>query len=131
MFHLSARILILDDMPTMRKLISRVCAELGFVNIVEAADGIAGWEIISEEKPAVGLVLSDWDMPQCNGLDLLKRVRSSARFSKLPFVLLHTEAEKSKIPEALKAGVSNCLKKPFTAALLREHLEAVHKKGSK
>ena len=131
MFHLSTRILIIDDMPTMRKLISLVCVELGFTNIAEAVDGVAGWEMISNEKPAIGLVLSDWDMPQCNGLDLLKRVRGSARFSKLPYVLLHTEAEKEKIPDAIKAGVSDCLKKPFTAALLKDRLEVLHKKVSK
>ena len=128
MFDPKTRILVVDDMMTMRKLVSKVCKDLGFTDLTEASDGILGWEAISNANPAFGLVISDWNMPNCSGLDLLKRVRSDSRFSKLPFVMVTAEAEQHQIIEAVKSGVSNYVIKPFTADILKEKLEAVHKK---
>ena len=128
MFDLSTRILVVDDMMTMRKLVGKVCREIGFTNITEAADGALGWEQVNNASPPFGLIISDWNMPNCSGLDFLKRVRSDTRFSKLPFVLVTAEAEQHQIVEAIKAGVSNYVVKPFTGDSLKEKLEAVHKK---
>lgn len=130
MFDPSTRVLVVDDMMTMRKLVSKVCKELGFSDITEAADGAKGWEAICNANPGIGLVISDWNMPNTSGLDLLKRVRSDSRFSKLPFIMVTAEAEQHQIVEAVKAGVSNYLVKPFTPESLKEKLEAVHKKLS-
>jgi len=130
MFSLSTKVLVVDDMMTMRKLVSKVCKEIGFTDIVEAADGALGWEAVQNANPPIGLIISDWNMPNCTGLDFLKRVRGDSRFGKLPFVLVTAEAEQHQIVEAVKAGVSNYVVKPFTSDALKAKLEAVHKKMS-
>jgi len=128
MFSPNTKILVVDDMMTMRKLVSKTCKELGFTDIVEAADGALAWEAIQSANPPIGLIISDWNMPNCTGLDLLKRVRGDSRFGKLPFVMVTAEAEQHQIVEAVKSGVSNYVIKPFTGDALKEKLEAVHKK---
>ena len=128
MFDPKTRILVVDDMLTMRKLVSKVCKELGFSDITEATDGALAWQAISTASPPFGLVISDWNMPNCTGLELLKRVRGDAKFAKLPFVLVTAEAEQHQIIEAVKAGVSNYVVKPFTADGLKQKLEQVHAK---
>jgi two-component system chemotaxis response regulator CheY len=130
MFDLKTRILIVDDMMTMRKLVTKSCKEIGFEDFTEASDGREAWAAIQEANPAFGLIISDWNMPNATGLDLLKRVRGDGRFGKTPFILLTAEAEESQIIEAAKAGVSQYLVKPFTTELLRERIESVHKKMS-
>lgn len=130
MFDPNTRILIVDDMMTMRKIVAKACREIGFTDITDAADGALAWQAISEAKPPFGLIVSDWNMPNCTGLELLKRVRGDSRFSAIPFVMVTAEAEKHQLVEALKAGVSNYVIKPFTTELLKEKLEAVHKKVS-
>lgn len=128
MFDLKTRILICDDMLTMRKLVGKACKEIGFTDLIEAADGALGWEALANANPPIGLVISDWNMPNSSGLDLLKRVRSDSRFSKLPFIMVTAEAEQHQIMEAVKAGVSNYVIKPFNSETLKEKIEAVHKK---
>ena len=128
MFSLNTRILVVDDMMTMRKLVTKVCKEIGFTDITEAADGALAWEVVANANPPIGLIISDWNMPNTSGLDLLKRVRSDSRFGKTPFVLVTAEAEQHQIVEAVKSGVSNYVIKPFTSDILKEKLEAVHKK---
>ncbi len=128
MFDLSTRVLVVDDMMTMRKIVIKTCKELGFTDFTEATDGALGWQALSQAKPPIGLVISDWNMPNSTGLDLLKRVRSDSRFSKVPFLMVTAEAEQKQIVEAIKAGVSNYVIKPFTPVMLKDKLEAVHKK---
>jgi len=128
MFDPKTRILIADDMMTMRKIVGKACKEIGFTDLTEAVDGTDAWQKVTEASPSFGLIISDWNMPNASGLDLLKRVRSDSRFGKTPFVLVTAESEQSQIVEAAKAGVSNYLIKPFTAASLREKLEQVHQK---
>jgi len=128
MFDPKTRILIADDMMTMRKIVVKACKEIGFTDLTEAVDGTDAWQKVTEASPSFGLIISDWNMPNASGLDLLKRVRSDSRFGKTPFILVTAESEQSQIVEAAKAGVSNYLIKPFTAASLREKLEQVHQK---
>lgn len=131
MFTPTTRVLILDDMMTMRKIVSRACKEIGFTDIIEAADGALGWQALTQSTPPVGLVMSDWNMPNCTGLELLKRVRGDKRFTHLPFVLVTAEAEQHQIVEAVSAGVSGYIVKPFNAAALKHALEGVHQKITK
>lgn len=131
MFDLKTRVLVVDDMMTMRKLVSKCCKEIGFTDITEAADGALGWEAITNASPPIGLVISDWNMPNCTGIDLLKRVRADSRFGKTPFILVTAEAEQHQVAEALQAGVDNYVVKPFTKDSLMEKIEVVHKKYSK
>ncbi|RYZ71045.1 MAG: response regulator [Proteobacteria bacterium] len=128
MFNPNTRILIVDDMMTMRKLVAKSLKELGFSDLTEATDGANAWEKVAGASPPFGLIISDWNMPNSTGLDLLKRVRSDSRFGKTPFVLVTAEAEQHQIIEAAKAGVSNYVIKPFTTDGLRDKLEQVHKK---
>jgi two-component system chemotaxis response regulator CheY len=128
MFDLNTRVLIIDDMTTMRKIVSKACKDIGFTDIVEAVDGVKGWEALSSSTPPVGLIISDWNMPNCTGIDLLRRVRADSRFAKLPFILLTAESEGHQVAEAVKAGVDNYIVKPFTPDLLQKKLDETHKK---
>jgi len=130
MFDPKTRILIVDDMMTMRKLVAKSCKEIGFTDLTEANDGSQAWAKVGEASPPFGLIISDWNMPNASGLDLLKRVRADSRFGKTPFILVTAEAEQHQIVEAAKAGVSNYVIKPFTTDSLREKIEQVHKKLS-
>jgi two-component system chemotaxis response regulator CheY len=124
------RVLVVDDMMTMRKLVTKCCKEIGFTDFVEAADGALAFAELEKANPPIGLVISDWNMPNLTGLDFLKKVRADARFKALPFVLVTAEAEQSQVVEAVKAGVTNYVVKPFTAQILKEKLEAAHKRIS-
>ena len=128
MFDLTTHILIADDMGTMRKLVKKACADLGFKQFTEAADGALAWEALNGANPPVGVIISDWNMPNCSGLDLLKRVRGDNRFKHIPVILVTAESESHQIIEAVKAGVSGYVVKPFTAATLATKLEDAHKK---
>lgn len=128
MFDLKTKILVVDDMPTMRKIVSKTCKEIGFTEITEAADGAAAWEIFSNPESKIGLVVSDWNMPVCTGLEFLKKVRADAKLKKVPFVMLTAESEAAQVAEALKAGVDNYIIKPFTPDILKKKLEETHKK---
>lgn len=128
MFDLNTKILIVDDMMTMRKIVAKACKEIGFTDLTEAADGALAWQKISESEAPFGLVISDWNMPNCTGVELLKRIRGSQKFAKTPLILVTAEAEQSQIMEAVKAGVSGYVVKPFTAQTLGAQIEAVHSK---
>jgi two-component system chemotaxis response regulator CheY len=128
MFSNTTKVLIVDDMMTMRKLVSKTCKDIGFQNLVEAADGIQAWEAIQSSSPPIGLVISDWNMPNCSGLDLVKRIRADSRFKNTPFIMVTAEAEQHQVLEAIKSGVDNYVVKPFGKDQLIEKLEAVYKK---
>lgn len=130
MFNLKTKILVVDDMMTMRKLVGKICKEIGFMDITEAVDGAKAWESANSANPQFGLIISDWNMPNSSGLDLLKRVRSDSRLKATPFLLVTAEAEAHQVAEAVKAGVDNYVVKPFNKESLVAKLEAVHKKYS-
>lgn len=123
-------VLIVDDMSTMRKLVMRACREIGFRHFLEAADGAAGWEVLNGSKEPIELVISDWNMPQSTGIDLLKRVRSDKRFMHTPFLLVTAESEQHLIMEAINAGVSGYVVKPFTPDALKKQLDSAVKKNA-
>lgn len=127
MLPTNAKILVVDDMSTMRKLIKKSLAELGYTDVVEAVDGEDAWTKIGDalktNKP-IQLVLSDWNMPKMKGIDLLHKVRGTSGTKSLPFVLLTAESEKDQVANATKAGVSGYLLKPFTKAQLAEKIKA-------
>ncbi|MGE4133266.1 MAG: response regulator [Bdellovibrionales bacterium] len=127
MFAPSTKILIADDMTTMRKIVGKACKELGFTNLLEAADGQIAWSVLNE-NPDIGLVISDWNMPNCSGLDLLKRVRADGRFKVLPFMLVTAESEAAQVKEAILAGVDGYVVKPFATDALKTKLSEIHKK---
>lgn len=127
MFSPESKILIVDDMMTMRKLVKKALDTMGFKNVEEAEDGQKAWEKL-QGSPDTALVISDWNMPNCTGLEFLKRVRTDSRFKKLPFILLTAEAEAHQVTEAIQAGVSNYCVKPFTPDSLKQKIEQTYKK---
>lgn len=115
---MSKRVLVADDSSTMRKIIIRSLLAVGAESATEAADGN---EAVAQFKPgAFDLVLTDWNMPGKNGLEVVQEIR--AQDANVPIVMVTTEAEKARVLQAIQAGVSDYLVKPFTADTLREKL---------
>ena len=127
MYPPNTKVLVVDDMTTMRKIVMKACREIGFTDLYEAADGQLAWAKM-QEVPDIGIVISDWNMPNCSGLDLLKRVRADGRFKVLPFVLVTAESEIAQVKEAVLAGVDGYLVKPFVKDALVAKLTEVHGK---
>lgn len=127
MFPPNTKILVVDDMTTMRKLVMKVCRDLGYSSFVEAADGKLAWETL-QNNTDVGLIISDWNMPNVTGLEFLKLVRTNAQFKELPFLMVTAEAEQGQIIEAIQSNVSNYVIKPFTPASLSEKIKLAYKK---
>jgi two-component system chemotaxis response regulator CheY len=128
MFSPTTKILIVDDMSTMRKLVGKSLKELGFSNLTEAVDGEDAWLKFSAASKAgtpFHLIISDWNMPKMKGIDLLAKIRGAGSSGSIPFILLTAEAEKDQVAIALKAGVSGYLLKPFTKAQLSDTLKQV------
>ena len=119
------KILIVDDFATMRKVIRNLLKQGGFENVVEAEDGVAALKVLQSQK--VDFVISDWNMPNMSGLELLKAVRGSDDLKELPFLMVTAEALKDNVVAAVKAGVSNYIVKPFTAEVLNEKIEKIVK----
>ena len=127
MFAPTSKVLVVDDMMTMRKLVTKALKQIGFTNFAEAADGVQAWEAITSAIPRFDLVVSDWSMPNCSGLDLLKQVRADSRFKNLPLILVTAASEKDQLVAALTAGVSGYVVKPFDVNALREQLDKAFK----
>ena len=120
---LNMKVLIVDDFATMRRILKNVLRQVGFTNIIEADDGKAALKELKKEK--FDLILCDWNMPEMPGIDLLRHVRSDDALKSIPFVMVTAEAQKENILEAVKAGVSNYVVKPFTAVTLKEKIDKI------
>lgn len=128
MFPPDTRILVADDMPTIRDLVKSQLKAMGYKSIVEAADGEQAMNILVSNFNAgtpIQLVISDWNMPKMTGLEFLKQVRASSDWANLPFVLLTSESERDQVTEAILAGVSQYVVKPFAAKIFEEKLKGV------
>lgn len=121
-------ILIVDDMLTMRKLVAKALRSIGFTNITDAKNGSEAWEKLTAGDKQYGLVISDWMMPDLTGIDFLKRVRLDPRTKTTPFLLLTAESSKDNVTEAVTAGVSSYIVKPFTAETLKKQIQAAYAK---
>ena len=119
------KILTVDDFSTMRRIIRNMLRQLGYTNIVEAEDGAEALSLLQREK--MDFVISDWNMPNMNGLDLLKAIRADENLKPIPVLLVTAEALKENVVEAVKAGVNNYVVKPFTAETLKEKIDAIFK----
>ncbi len=112
------KILLVDDSRTIRNIQRNVLTQLGHHDIVEAADGVEALVAISQTQP--DLVLVDWNMPNMDGITLVRKIRETDK--QLPLIMVTTEAEKRRVIEAIQAGVSNYVVKPFTAQTLAEKI---------
>ena len=121
------KILLVDDSRTIRNIQKNVLAEIGQTDVAEAADGVEAFSKLSADRP--DLMLIDWNMPNMDGITLVKKVRETDKA--LPMIMVTTEAEKSRVLEAVKAGVNNYVVKPFTAETLGEKIkETMEKVGA-
>jgi two-component system chemotaxis response regulator CheY len=117
---------IVDDFATMRKIFRNILKQIGFEDISEAEDGNDALRVLKDE--AVGLVITDWNMPNMSGLDLLREIRKNPQTAKLPVLMVTAEGLKENVIEAVKAGVNNYVVKPFTAEVIQEKIVSIFKK---
>jgi len=120
------KILVVDDFSTMRRIIKNLLRELDMNNTLEADDGATGWPIM--QQGGIDFLVTDWNMPKMNGLDLIKRVRADENLKSTPILLVTAEAKREQIVEAAQAGVNGYIVKPFTAVTLKEKIDAIFKR---
>ncbi|QDQ88711.1 chemotaxis protein CheY [Alcaligenaceae bacterium SJ-26] len=120
------RILVVDDFPTMRRIVRNLLKELGFENVDEAEDGAQGLDKLKNGN--FQFVVSDWNMPNLDGLEMLKTIRATPELSHLPVLMVTAEAKKENIVAAAQAGANGYVVKPFTAATLEEKLNKIFEK---
>lgn len=116
-------ILVVDDYPTMRRIIKNLLAELGFTNVSEASDGGEALKRVPAHRP--GLIISDWNMEPMTGLQLLQAVRANKDFADIPFIMVTAESKTDNVVAAKNAGVNNYIVKPFNAETLKGKMSAV------
>src|SRR5262245_61405240 len=114
------KILLVDDSRTIRHIQKCTLRSLGYEDVIEASDGVEALKVLAETPP--DLMLVDWNMPNMDGLTLIRRIRQTDRA--LPIIMCTTEAEKARVLEAVKAGVNNYVLKPFTAQTLGDKISA-------
>ena len=117
------KILVVDDFSTMRRIIKNLLKDLGFANIQEADDGSTALPMLQQGD--FDFVVTDWNMPGMQGIDLLRAIRSDDSLKHLPVLMVTAEAKKEQIVAAAQAGVNGYVVKPFTAATLKEKLEKI------
>ena len=121
----SMKILIVDDMVTMRRIVKNVLKQLGFSNIDEAENGQDGLQKLKSCK--YDFVVSDWNMPVMTGIDMLRAIRADEQLKAIPVLMVTAEAQQKNLVEAVQAGVSNYIVKPFTAETMQEKLAKIFK----
>lgn len=126
MANKNLKILVVDDFPTMRRIIRNLLKDLGYENVDEAEDGAMGLEKL--RNGSFDFVVSDWNMPNLDGLEMLKQIRADDSLAKLPVLMVTAEAKKENIIAAAQAGASGYVVKPFTAATLEEKLNQIFEK---
>lgn len=117
------KILVVDDFATMRRILKNILKQLGYHNIEEADDGSVALAKLQKEK--YDFVITDWNMPNVNGLELLKAIRSSDELKHMPVLMVTAEALKENIVQAVKEGVNNYIVKPFTPETLKEKIDKI------
>ena len=119
------KILVVDDMSTMRRIVKNILKQLGFNNLEEAENG---QEALTKLKAdSYGFVVSDWNMPVMMGIDMLRAIRADESLKKIPVLMVTAEAQKENLMEAVQAGVSNYVVKPFTAETMQDKINKIFK----
>ncbi len=117
------RILVVDDFATMRRIVRNILREIGFSNFDEAEDGVQALQKLHASP--FDFVVSDWNMPNMQGIDLLRAIRADPKLKHIPVLLVTAEAKRENILEAAQAGVNGYIVKPFTPETMREKLDAI------
>ncbi len=123
MLEKSAKVMVVDDFSTMRRILKNILKQLGYENIEEAEDGAQAFNKL--QSGGADFIVTDWNMPNMNGLELLKAVRADGALKEVPVLMVTAEAEKENIIAAVEAGVSNYIVKPFTAETLKEKIDKI------
>ncbi len=123
------KFLVVDDFSTMRRIVRNLLKELGFTNVDEAEDGVVALQKLG--SASFDFVVTDWNMPNMDGLTLLQTIRKTPNLKDLPVLMITAEAKKENIIAAAQAGASGYIVKPFTAATLNEKLEKIFEKMGK
>jgi len=118
------KLLVVDDSSTMRRIIKNTLARLGYNDVLEAEHGLDAWQEMQKNSD-IEMLITDWNMPEMNGLELVKKVRAESKYQDMPIIMVTTEGGKAEVITALKAGVNNYIVKPFTPQVLKEKLEDV------
>lgn len=119
-------VLVIDDFPTMRRIVKNLLKQLGYENVDEAENGAEALKKLKNGN--FQMVISDWNMPVMEGIELLRQVRNDQQLKDIAFIMVTAEAEKEKVIEAIKSGVDNYIVKPFTGEILKEKIEKVAQK---
>ncbi|MBK7487600.1 MAG: chemotaxis response regulator CheY [Nitrospira sp.] len=119
------KILVVDDMSTMRRIVKNILKQLGFNNLEEAENGQEALKKLKADT--YGFVVSDWNMPVMMGIDMLRAIRADEKLKKIPVLMVTAEAQKENLMEAVQAGVSNYVVKPFTAETMQEKINKIFK----
>ncbi len=129
MVDANMKFLVVDDFSTMRRIVRNLLKELGFANVQEAEDGVDALNRLRGED--FDFVVSDWNMPNMTGIELLRAIRSDAKLKHLPVLIVTSEAKRENIIEAAQADASGYVVKPFTAATLDKKLKKIFEKMQK
>jgi two-component system, chemotaxis family, chemotaxis protein CheY len=123
------RIMVVDDFPSQRDMVKHCLKELELYNICEANNGETALDKLKTEK--VDFIISDWTMPNMTGIEFLRQVRANGQWQNIPFLMITAEAQKTMVVEAIQAGVSNFIVKPFTAGDLEKKMTSIFKNWKK
>ena len=118
------KFLVVDDSVTMRRIVNNSLKTLGYTDVVEAGDGKDALSKLAAD-PSINFVITDWNMPVMSGLELSQAIRSDAKMSNMPILMVTTRGVKEDIVQALQAKVNNYVVKPFTPQVLKEKLDQV------
>ena len=119
------KVLVVDDMATMRRIVKNILKQLGFGNVEESENGEEALQKLRADT--YGLVVSDWNMPVMTGIDMLRAIRADEKLKTIPVLMVTAEAQQANLVEAVQAGVSNYIVKPFTAETMQEKLGKIFK----
>lgn len=120
------KILVVDDMSTMRRIVKNILKQLGFSNMEEAENGQEALQKLRTEP--YGFVVSDWNMPVMPGIEMLRAIRADEKLKHIPVLMVTAEAQKENLIEAIQAGVNNYIVKPFTAETMQEKISKIFNK---
>ena len=123
---LNMKILVVDDMSTMRRIVKNILKQLGFSNMDEAENGQEALQKLRADT--YGFVVSDWNMPVMPGIELLRAIRADEKLKHIPVLMVTAEAQKENLIEAIQAGVNNYVVKPFTAETMQEKINKIFNK---
>lgn len=119
------KVLVVDDSPTMRRIVTNSLKRIGYKDVVEGENGVEGIDQL--KQGGVEFIITDWNMPEMNGLEFVKAVRGSDEWGSLPILMVTTRSVQTDVIDAMKAGVNSYIVKPFTPPVLKEKIESILK----